>query len=131
MKSILKSKWLFIALIGVFFIVFQPQKALACEIEFEITDNKKEVYNVGDVLVIKVVVTLTHRSCPIAMEKTKFTMKGFKILGTTDWVQESTMVWTRKIKVEVSETNNGKLVFNAIRTCDKDGGFGALKLKSK
>ena len=127
----MKSKMLIIALIGIFFITFQPQKAVACEIEFEIADNKKDVYNAGDVLVIKVTVTLTHRSCPIGMEKTKFTMKGFKILGTTDWLQESTMVWTRKIKVKVTEVKDGEIVFNAIRTCDMDGGFGALKLRAK
>lgn len=131
MKKLMKSKGLLIAFIGLFFIAVQPQKAAACEIEFEITDNHKEIYDVGDVLVVKVVVTLTHRSCPVGIKKTKFTMKGLKILGTTEWTQKSTMVWTRKFKMKVVETEDGNLVFNAIRTCDIDGGFGALKLKSR
>ncbi len=58
-------------------------------------------------------------------------MKGLKVLGTTEWVQKSTMVWTRKFKMKVIGTEDGRLVFNAIRTCDLDGGFGAIKLKSR
>ncbi|PLX08046.1 MAG: hypothetical protein C0596_08425 [Marinilabiliales bacterium] len=131
MKKILRSKLLLIPIIGILLIAFQPQKASACEIEFEVTNNKKEAYSVGYVLVIKVTVNLTHKSCPIGMEKTKFTMKGMKILGTTDWLQESSMVWTRKIKVQIIEKDGKNIVLNANRVCDKDGGFGSLKLEYK
>ncbi len=131
MKNILSSKILLISIIGLLLIVLQPQKALACDIDFEITNNKKDAYSVGDVLVIKVSVSLTHKSCPIAMEKTQFTMKGMKILGTTDWEQESSMVWTRKIKVQIIKDKGKHIVLNANRICDKDGGFGCLKLNYK
>lgn len=131
MKNILSSKFLLIPIIGLLLIVFQPQKLLACEIDFEVVSNKKEAYSVGDVLVIKVTVNLTHKSCPVGMEKTKFTMKGMEILGTTEWVQESSMVWTRKIKVQVLAKDGKDIVLNANRVCDKDGGFGSLKLKYK
>jgi hypothetical protein len=117
--------------IGIFFFVFQPQLAKACEIEFEIVENKKDVYSSGDELVIKVTVSLTHKSCPIGMDKTKFTMKGLKIIGTTEWKQESSLVWTRKIKVQVSKPEGKSVVLNANRVCDKDGGFGSLVLKYK
>ncbi|MDD4150563.1 MAG: hypothetical protein PHE33_11115, partial [Bacteroidales bacterium] len=93
--------------------------------------NKKEAYSVGDVLVIKVTVNLTHKSCPVGMDQTKFTMKGMEIVGTTDWTQESSMVWTRKIKVKIIEKDCKNIVINANRVCDKDGGFGSLKLKYK
>ncbi len=131
MKSILSSKLLLVPIIALLLIAFQPQKTTACEIEFEVTKNKKEAYSAGDILVVKVTVNLTHKSCPIGMEKTKFTMKGMKILGTTDWVQESSMVWTRKIKVEIIEKEGKNIVMNANRVCDKDGGFGSLKLNYK
>jgi hypothetical protein len=86
---------------------------------------------VGDVLVVKVTVTLTHKSCPVGLEKTNFTMKGLKILGTTDWEQQSSMIWTRKIKMQVIQPKGKKIVLNAHRVCDKDGGFGALVLNFK
>ena len=130
MKKLIKSKWLFIILLGIFFISFQPQIAKACEFEFEITENKKDVYDVGDVIVVKVKLILTHRACPISIKDTKFTMNGLKVIGATEWTQQTTMVWERKLKMKVTGTKNGKLVLNAIRTCDIDGGFGSLKLKS-
>ena len=130
MKKIISTKWLYAILTVMFLVSFQPQEANACDIEFEIVDNEKNVYEVGDVLVVKIKVTLTHRSCPVALKQTKFTMKGLKVLGSTEWVQNSTMVWVRKLKMEVTGSTDGKLVLNVIRECDKDGGFGALKLTS-
>ena len=130
MKKLIKSKWIIIVLLAVFFTSFQPQKVEACEIKFEITENKKDVYNIGDIIVVKVKIILTHRACPISIKDTKFTMKGLKVIGATEWTQLSTMVWERKLKMKVNGTKNGKLVLNAIRTCDKDGGFGSLKLNS-
>jgi len=128
MKKLLTSNLLKVVLLAIFLVSFQPQKVNACEIDFEIVDNKKDVYEVGDVLIVKVKVTLTHRACPVAMKKTKFTMTGLKVVGATDWTQNSTMVWVRKLKMEVISTSDGKLVLNAIRECDKDGGFGTLNL---
>ena len=130
MKRIINTKWFYAILLAIFLISFQPQQANACDIEFEIVDNEKDVYEIGDILVVKVKVTLTHRSCPVALKKTKFTMKGLKVLGSTEWAQNSTMVWVRKLKIEVTGSPDGKLVLNVIRECDKDGGFGALKLTS-
>jgi len=129
MKTLFSSNLFLILGIGIFYFVFQPQAASACEIEFEIVENKKEAYSSGDVMVIKVTVSLTHKSCPVAMEKTKFTMKGLKILGTTEWKQESSFVWTRKLKVQVVKPDGKNIVLQANRVCDKDGGFGSLVLK--
>ena len=130
MKNLLKSKTVIFLLFAFLSVAFSIQETKACEIEFEITENIKEVYEVGDIIVVKVKVILTHRSCPVAMKQTKFTMKGLKILGATQWTQLSTMIWERKLKMQVTGTKDGKLVLNAVRTCDKDGGFGSLKLNS-
>ncbi|MDD2635745.1 MAG: hypothetical protein PHW82_09630 [Bacteroidales bacterium] len=131
MKNILSSKLLLIPIIGLLLLVFNPRKISACDIDFEVITNKKEAYSVGDVLVIKVTVSLTHKSCPLGMDQTKFTMKGMEILGTTDWVQESSMVWMRKIKVKIIKDKGKHIVLNANRVCDKDGGFGCLRLNYK
>ncbi len=130
MKKIIATKIALVLLLGFLFVGFTTQEAKACEIDFEIIKGKKDKYKAGDVIVVKVIVTLTHRVCPIGLKKTKFTMKGLKVLGATDWVQTSAMIHERKLKIQVKSNKNGKLVFNAVRTCDKDGGFGSLKLEA-
>ena len=121
-------KKILILLIGVFFISVTPIKLNACEIEFDIIKGKKESYKTGDTLVILVKVALTHRSCPIAMKKTKFNTKGLKVIKSTQWKQLSAMNWERKLMTVVTTTGD-QMNLTAIRECDKDGGFGSLKLE--
>ena len=102
--------------------------AVACEIDFEVIDNKKEIYQVGDVIVVKVKVVFTHRSCPEGINATKFNYKGMKIQGATKWVETKPGTFERKLKILIEDTTKGNLVIKAIRTCDKDGGFGSIKL---
>ena len=128
MKILLKSK-LTIVILSIFvFSGFATMQTKACEIEFEIIKGKKETYQKGDILIIKIKVTLTHRACPVALKKTKFKMNGLSVVGATDWKQISAMHYERKLKVKVLSNKDGKVVITAIRTCDKDGGFGSLEL---
>ncbi len=130
MKNLIKSKAIIILMLGILFLSFSTQEAKACEIEFEIVKGKKEKYEAGDIIVVKVIVTLTHRSCPEALKKTKFKMNGLKVIGSTPWKEITAMDHERKLKIQVISNKDGKLIFNAIRTCDKDGGFGSLKLEA-
>ena len=130
MKNLKKSKIVVFLLFAFTLALFSHEEAKACEIEFEIVKGKKDKYEAGDIIVLKVVVTLTHRTCPIGLKKTKFKMNGLKVVGATDWKQISAMVHERKLKVEILSNKDGKLVVNAVRTCDKDGGFGTLKLEA-
>ena len=63
------------------------------------------------------------------MKKTKFKMKGLKVAKSTPWKQLAAMDWERKLMVVVTENDTKNLNLTAIRECDKDGGFGSLKLK--
>ena len=130
MKNLIKSKAILIFMLGFLFVAFSTQETKACEIEFEIIKGKKKKYEVGDVIVLKIKVILTHRTCPEALSKTKFKMNGLKVVGATEWKQVSAMDYERKLKVKIVSNKDGKLIFNAIRTCDKDGGFGSLKLEA-
>ena len=130
MKKLKKSRIVIYLLFVFLFVSFSNQEAKACEIEFEIVKGKKEKYEAGDIIVLKVIVTLTHRTCPEGIKKTKFKMNGLKVVGATDWVQVSAMDYERKLKVQIISNKEGKLIFNAIRTCDKDGGFGSLQLEA-
>ena len=124
----MKTKWILTIFLGVFLSFLIPQKANACEIEFEITKGKKENYNVGDTIIVVVKVALTHRSCPVKLNKTKFKLNGLKVLKSTQWKQLSANNWERKLMMVVTESKGKKLSLTAIRECEKDGGFGTLKL---
>jgi len=124
----MNTKWVLAILMGVFLVALTPKDVSACEIEIEVTKGKKESYQVGDTLVLLVKVALTHRSCPVKMKETKFKMKGLKVIKSTGWKQKASNDWERKLMVVVKETKDGKLNLAAIRECEKDGGFGSIKL---
>ena len=126
----MNTKWIIISVIGLFLLSLTPKEANACEIEFKITKGEKDSYQVGDTIVVLVEVALTHRSCPVKMKQTKFTMKGLKVLKSTPWKQTAANDWERKLMIVVNETKDGKLNLTAVRECEKDGGFGTLKLKA-
>lgn len=124
------TKWILSIIVSVFLIAFTPQEATACEIEFEILKGEKEVYNVGDTLIVKVVVKLTHRVCPVAMKETKFKLNGMKVIKSTGWKKLSENDYTRKLIIVITGKKGKKVSINAIRECEKDGGFGSMKLET-
>lgn len=124
----MKTKWILTFFVGIFFSLMMPQKANACEIEFEIIKGKKDSYKVGDTIVVVVKVALTHRTCPVKLNKTKFKLKGLKVIKSTRWKKLSANDWERKLMIVVTGTKGKKLNLSAIRECEKDGGFGTLKL---
>ncbi len=124
-RSLVKALFL---MMGIF--LFAGHQAQACDIKFKVLGEKKETYKVGDEIVIKIEVHYTHRICPEAIEDTKFTYNGIEVKGATKWQETQTNLWTRKLKVKVKGTKDGKLIINASRTCDKVGGVGTLTLDS-
>jgi uncharacterized protein (DUF58 family) len=131
MKKIFNRSLGLVLMFSLFFVILDLKPTNACEINFEILENKKDFYQAGDLITIKVVVTLTHRSCPVAMKSTKFSLSGLKMVSADEWQQTSTMVWERILKVEVVGNKKGKLTLSAVRECDKDGGYGSLILNYK
>lgn len=103
--------------------------AIACEIEFETVGEAKNEYAVGDVIVVKSIVTYTHRNCPISIDDTKYDYPGFKVLGATPWKEVKPMIYERKFKLEVIKPVKGKATFSAVRTCKKEGGSGTFTVK--
>ena len=120
-------------LLTAFFLIsalFIGQQLQACEIEFTVLgDEKKESFKAGEEIIVKVDVVFTHRICPEGIENTKFKYEGVKILGATKWKETANGKFERKLKIKVLEGTTPELVLEAIRTCDKEGGYGKLKLK--
>ena len=126
LHSIFKVLFLGIILTG-----FTANSLKACKIEFEVEGEKKEVYKEGDIAVVKVKVTFTHRICPLSIKETKFDSKGIQIIGATDWEETSPGVWQRKLQAKITGSKNGKLTITGSRTCDKIGGYGSITLQGE
>jgi hypothetical protein len=121
----MKSKIIIILLSISFLSIFiQGNTVKACDIVFEITDGEKTSYSIGDVVVVKITISFTHRVCSEGINSTEFDATGMEILSATAWSESTPNVWSRKIKIEVTEI--GKLELVASRSCDKDGGFGSI-----
>ncbi len=103
-------------------------KKIIKQLVLEVLDNKKEQYQKGDVLIVKVRIVFTHRQCPEGINATKMKYEGIKVLGATPWTEPENGTFERKFKLQIEDISKGKLVFGALRTCDKDGGSGSLAL---
>jgi hypothetical protein len=119
-------KFFFIAFIA--FIAYSVA-ANACDITFKVVDNKKDKYEINDVVVVKVTVTLTHRNCSEDIDKTKFVPQGLEIVSATKWSETTNGVYERKLKLKVTGSKKGLSTISASRSCSKEGGYGILKLK--
>jgi hypothetical protein len=102
----------------------------ACEITFTLEGKEKAKYEIGEIVIIKVLVELTHNNCPVALKETKIQGYGIEILGATDWKNPSGTKWERKVKVKITSSKDGNATITAKRTCDKDGGWGTMTLKA-
>ncbi len=124
----MKSKWLISLLFGFFLITIAPKQILGCDIELEVIKGAKETYSIGDTIIVKVNVSLTHRSCPVKLRKTQFKLNGMKVLKATRWKKLSSMDYVRKLKIVITGSKENVVSISTIRECEKDGGFGSLKL---
>ncbi|MBU0489979.1 MAG: hypothetical protein KKA07_12065 [Bacteroidetes bacterium] len=104
--------------------------AFSCEFSFEITKGKKEKYKVGDEIVVVVTLKLTHAVCSKTLKEVKFNSDGLKVTGAMEWVEASTGIWTRKLKIQIIGNAKGEPVLTVTRICEKDGGSGKLELIS-
>ncbi|MCK5742681.1 MAG: hypothetical protein KAH48_10715 [Chlorobi bacterium] len=131
MRNFNKTRGLrvFLLIAGLFFAL-QTYSAEACEIDLEIVKGKKASYEVGDVIIVKVEVFLTHRNCPEPLNATKYNQVGLKILKNTKWKNPSANTYTQKLKIKITEAGTKKISLGAVRTCDKTGGVGNITIQA-
>ena len=123
-------RWILIWSLSVVSVGFlRPVSLPACEIEIKVRGNQKTAYLKGDIVILSVDVFLTHRDCPKGIQATRFKAEGMEILGATKWKEIASGKFRRLIKVRVTSAEHGEGAFHARRTCDKEGGYGVLKLK--
>ena len=131
MKKMNKTRGLrvFLLIAGLFFAL-QTYSAEACEIDFEVLKGKKASYEVGDLIIVKVEVFLTHRNCPEPMNATKYNQVGLKIMKSTKWKNPSANTYVQKLKIKITEAGAKKISLGAVRTCDKTGGVGSITIQA-
>jgi len=101
--------------------------SMACDFEFSTKEDKKSC-KTGEEFIIDVKLTLTHRTCVVTPDQTKFKPEGIQVLGATKWKESTPGVWSRQIKVKVLNDSKKKITLSATRTCDKEGGYGIYSL---
>ena len=104
--------------------------ASACEIAIAVDGNEKAKYEIGEIVVVRVTVELTHNNCPAGLQDTKIKGSGLDVLGATPWKNPSDRKWERKVKVKITSSRDGRATITAKRECQKDGGSGTLTLKT-
>jgi hypothetical protein len=128
-ENIGQSSYLFrFSILALFLFFLHQNKLYACEIQFSIIKGEKEKYIKGDELIVKITVLLTHRNCPEGIQSTKFDTKGLDISEATKWKEENATTFTRKLKLIITAVKGEEIYINAIRKCEKEGGFGSLVL---
>ena len=120
-KQLMKT-WLAVLV----FLLITGSISTACDIEFKVIGDEKETYNIGDEIVVLLEVTYTDRDCPEGIDATQYKTDGLKISAATKWKETSPDIWKRKLKLLVEGNQEGTPKIAAIRTCEKEGGFGEM-----
>lgn len=113
------------------FILSLSFYADACEIKFNILGEQKSAYKQGDEIVVKVTVVYIHRICELELTDTNFLTEGLKIVSAGEWTEVDPVTFTRELKIKVLADGKKTGVLNVERNCNKDGGFGSLKINKE
>jgi len=115
-----------VSILFLFTVLISAQRINACEIKFTIEGEKQEGFIAGDEIVVSIDVVLTHRVCTEGIENTKFNYDGIKVLGATKWAEYENGKFKRKLKIKVLDGEFKELFLEAIRKCDKEGGYAKI-----
>lgn len=115
------------SIVALLLLLINIATTMACDFEFTTKDNKKSC-KTGEIFVLDIKLTLTHRTCTVAPADTKFKQEGIEVLGATKWKESSPGIWNRQIKLKVLPDKKKKITLTATRTCDKEGGNGTYSL---
>ena len=107
-------KFLLAIFIFVVAISFAPSQALACAMKLTPT---VPTASVGDIITLRLDLTLTHRSCVLPVEQTVIKLTGGEIVDPGVWKKGSPNVLEFKVKF----THTGDALVRIERNCSKDG----------
>jgi hypothetical protein len=115
-------------LLGLFLF---PDISPACDTKITVKGDPKKQYQPGDEVILKVTIFLPHKDCDVPITDTKFKVEGLTVLGATKWKLNSPGLYERLIKIKINATERDKSVLHVQRVCKKEGGYGAITLKTQ
>lgn len=109
------------------FLIFSYVSAVACQLSFEVVD-RKDVYQLNDVVTIRIVLALDHRNCDVKPSETLFKTTNMEVIESGEWRQTGSRTFEREFKVKIT-ASEGHAVLAAKRECHKDGASGSVSLR--
>lgn len=119
------------ALFSILFLLGISVSAMACEIKINVLGEQKSIFKQGDEITVKVTVVYIHRICELELTDTNFLADGLKIISAGEWTEVDPVTFTRELKIKVLADGKKTGVLNVERNCNKDGGFGSLKINKE
>lgn len=103
------------------FLVFFSAKPIPDGIEysFQIIENNKEIYTIGDTLSLIIKATQNTRVCAEGVDKTKIFTKGLAIIWQTDWMNTTNNTYEKKITLAVKGNKKNDACITAFRQSDR------------
>ena len=123
------SKALFFFL-GALWLLSNANSVFGSLITFKVLGEKKDVYAINDVINLNVSVEYTHKECTIAIDSTKFVVKGLEIAEPSPWKEINARKHEKTMKLKVVGTKDGKLSLTVVRECEFGGATGSISFKS-
>ena len=100
-NNVFKTSFL---LISVILLLFNANTLLGCNIKFKVLGEEKEIYDVDDIIDVRLTVAFSHRVCPTAVKDTDFNANGLEIVEETEWEAKKRgrmMTYERELKLKV------------------------------
>jgi hypothetical protein len=110
-------------IISIFAFIIVTVEASACDI---LLSSDKDQYKVGDVIVVKMEVKWTHKTCIKEDVEPSLKLVGLELVAKTKFKEISPGIWDVKYKMKVTGKNAS---INAYEDCSKGGGSANLKIR--
>ena len=111
------------------FLILGVNTLYACNMQVKETGEEKESYSPGDILILEVTVSASHRNCTMGLDDVQFKGNGIVLLGAKKWEQPSAGKNTRLIKVKIADDAKDEASLVVRRECSKGGGQIVYKVK--
>jgi len=87
--------------------------------QFEIINNKKEIYQLGETLVVKINAIQNTRACTNGVEKTRIFTKGLTLVSQTQWTKLESNTYEKNVTVTVKGNKKNDARITAFRQTDR------------
>lgn len=99
--------------------------ASACDVT---VNTDKNIYSVGDIAVVELIIEQDHRRCPYEDELPEVKVRNVKAVSKSDFIEIKNGVWKIQYKFQITGSN---AAVKFIRNCSKGGFDKTVKFNVK